>query len=324
MTNQPYPPQQTLVQPAPQHIAPPSSTEPDEAQPGRGSVLALLEKIGSVALPLAVALYAVLYIGLQNVYYVFGITPEQAGLDQATIFARLIGTLVTVFLVLIPVVGTIVALSWLVNLVTKGGAGRTLDRLRERPWLAAVIGALASSLAYWGFLNVFRDVSGVVALFTALGVAVFGLLVPYRLLRGRPSGRAGMKVLTGALVGLGLGFLLAGQMIQGAHDIFENGNGNFVLDLVGVKNQWATVSDGDGKPLDKEREGDRLMFLGEKEGAYVFYDCGKVETIRRPVEATTLSLIELDPDFTEGGTQKPVKCGYSLPEDERPDWDAAQ
>ncbi|MEU0567134.1 hypothetical protein ABZ297_17340 [Nonomuraea sp. NPDC005983] len=307
-----------------EHIAPPPSAEPTEAKADRGSVLELFEKIGSVALPLAVALYAVLYIGLQNVYYVFGITPEQAGLDQATIFARLISTLVTVLLGLIPVVGAIVGLGWLVNLVLGGRAARAVDRLREKPWLAAVIGVLASSLAYWGYLKVVQGVSAGAAVFTALGIAVFGLLVPYRLLRRRPSGRAGMKVLTGALVGLGLGFLLAGQMVQGALDIYENGNGNYVLDLVGVKNQWATVQDGDGKPLDKEREGDRMMLLGEEEGTYVFYDCGMAETIRRPVEATTLNAIELDPDFTEGGTQKPVKCGYALPEADQPHEDEAE
>jgi hypothetical protein len=131
-------------------------------------------------------------------------------------------------------------------------------------------------------------------------VALFGYLIPYRLLRLRPSGRAGMRVLTSALVGIGLGFVLVGWMTEGAEDVYEHGNGNIVLTLAGFPNQWATVSDGDGKVLTPE---DRWLVLGQDGGSYTFYDCGKMATVRRPIEATILTEIVLDPDFSEGGTE---------------------
>lgn len=277
-------------------------------------MLEVLEKIGSVVVPIAVALYAMLYLGIQNVYYVFGIPPEQAGLDQSTIFGRLIGTLVQLFLLLLPLLGLAVGVGWLLNLVTGGWAGKGLALVREKPWIAAAFAALLSGVAYWSYLGVMWDLSGLPVTLAVVGVALFGLLVPYRLLRRRPNGRAGMKVLTGALVGMGLGFVLIGQMAEGANDIYTNGNGNVVLDLVGFQNQWATVHNGDDKPLLKDD--DRMLVLGEKEGAYVFYNCGTQETLRRPIEATILGNIELDPDFSNGGADEVEPCGYANKEGE--------
>ncbi|MEV4897893.1 hypothetical protein AB0K48_52025, partial [Nonomuraea sp. NPDC055795] len=97
---------------------PPEQPLPEQ-ESAKGSVLEVFEKIGSVAVPIAVGMYAMLYLGLAQVYMVFGITPEQAGLDQATIFGRLIGTLIQLFLVALPGVGLLVALGWLLNLATR-------------------------------------------------------------------------------------------------------------------------------------------------------------------------------------------------------------
>ncbi|MGV9305554.1 hypothetical protein [Nonomuraea sp. NPDC003727] len=293
-----------------EQVAPPQ----ERPQPDRGSILDVVEKIGSVAVPIAVALYAMLYLGLQHVYAIFGITPEQAGLDQATVFARLVGTLVEIFLYLLPVVGVIVTLFWLVNLLTRGAAGRALAWVREKSWVAATLAALLSAIGYWAYLTTTNGVSEDLdidygsAVLPAVAIAFLGLLAPYRIMRQRGSTRAGMKVITGALVGVGLGFLLVLQMVMGAADIYVNGNGNGFLDMVGFKNQWATVHDGDGKPVVKDD--DRVLILGEKEGAYVYYNCGDQITYRRPVEATVLGQFEIDPDFTNGGTEEPMACGY--------------
>ncbi|WP_219517990.1 hypothetical protein [Nonomuraea ceibae] len=145
-------------------------------------------------------------------------------------------------------------------------------------------------------------------LVTVVAVALLGFLVPYRLLRARPAGRAGMRVLTSAFVGIGLGFVLVGWMTDGAEDIHANGNGNLVLQLAGFPNQWAAVRDGDGKPVSRER----WLVLGQDAGSYVFYDCGRMTTVRRPVEGTILTDVELDPDFTAGGTRPARRCGHAL------------
>ncbi|MFI9552851.1 hypothetical protein [Nonomuraea endophytica] len=298
MTYQPLPPEQPAPEP--------------EQESAKGNVLEVFEKIGSVAVPIAVGMYAMLYLGLTQVYMVFGITPEQAGLDQATIFGRLIGTLIQLFLMALPGVGLLVALGWLLNLATRDSAGRLVHRLREQPWIAATVGALISVVAYWAFFGMLWDLSGGTLLVAVALVAIFGLLVPFRLMRRRKTGRAGMKVLTGALFGIGLGLMLVAQMIQGAVDIADNGNGNALLQTVGFQNQWATVGDGDGKPLHKDNPEERFLLLGEKEGAYVLYDCGKQETFRRSVEGTTLGMIEFDPDFSDPETGEVKACGYAL------------
>ncbi|MFI7448908.1 hypothetical protein ACIBQX_15540 [Nonomuraea sp. NPDC049714] len=272
----------------------------------RGSVLEIFERLGTVVVPVAVGLYALLHLGFQSVYDTFGITPEQAGIDQSTILGRLIATLILLVLILLPLAGMVVGVGWLLNVVTRGWAGRMLDRGRERPWLAAAVGALLSGTAYWGLLTMV-GITGTPVLITIVVVALFGYLIPYRLLRRRPSGRAGMRVLISALVGIGLGFVLVGWMTEGAEDIYEHGNGNIVLTLAGFPNQWATVSDGDGKVLTPD---DRWLVLGQDGGSYTFYDCGKMATVRRPIEATILTEVVLDPDFSEGGTEKVEDCGY--------------
>ncbi|MEV4221535.1 MULTISPECIES: hypothetical protein [unclassified Nonomuraea] len=273
----------------------------------RGSVLDLFDKLGTVVVPVAVGLYALLYMGFESVYDTFGITPEQAGLDQAGILGRLVTTLVVLFLALLPLAGLVVGVAWLFDRVTRGAAGRAIAWAREKPWLAAAVAALLSGCAYWGLLSGL-EVTGTPVLVTVVAVALLGFLVPYRLLRARPAGRAGMRVLTSAFVGIGLGFVLVGWMTDGAEDIHANGNGNLVLQLAGFPNQWAAVRDGDGKPVSRER----WLVLGQDAGSYVFYDCGRMTTVRRPVEGTILTDVELDPDFTAGGTRPARRCGHAL------------
>ncbi|MFI7105934.1 hypothetical protein ACIBK9_06475 [Nonomuraea sp. NPDC050227] len=292
---------QTLPPAPPAPAAPSVATAPETAS-ARGSVLEVMEKIGTVVVPIAVAVYALLYLGFESVYDTFGVTPEQAGLTQASIFGHLVATLVLLFLTLLPLLGLVVGAWWLLDRITRGAAGRVLDRGREQPWLAAAVGAALSGVAYWGLLGIL-DVTGTPVLITVAVVGLFCLLVPYRLLRARPTGRAAMRVLTGALVGVGLGFVLVGWMTQGAEGVHDRGEANLVLQLTGFSNQWAEVRDDSGKLLSK---GQRWLVLGQDSGAYVFYDCATAGTIRRPIDATVLSRIELDPEFDD-----PRPCGYA-------------
>ncbi|WP_336211924.1 hypothetical protein [Nonomuraea sp. LPB2021202275-12-8] len=82
--------------------------------------MGLIERIGSIVAPIAVALYAVLYIGMEQIYGIFGINPQQAGIDQSVLLGRLMGTLVLLLLVLIPAVCLIVGICWLIDKVTVG------------------------------------------------------------------------------------------------------------------------------------------------------------------------------------------------------------
>ncbi|MEU8382650.1 hypothetical protein [Streptosporangium sp. NPDC048865] len=265
-------------------------------------MLAMIERIGSVIVPIGVALYAVLYLGVEQMYGIFGISPQQAGIDQSVLLGRLMGTLILLLLIVLPLLGLVVGLGWLINKVTFGAAGRAMTAVRERPWIAALIAALWCGATYWGLLNLLGDPNLAVMVVVAVGLGVLTFLVPFRLLRRKPIGRAGMKVVIGALTGIGLGFLLILQMVLGAAQVQETGQANELLPYVGFQDQWAVIRNAeDDKPL---YEGRWMMLLGESEGTYVFYDCDKLETFRRPIETTNIGNIQLQPEREPG-----FKCG---------------
>ncbi|MET8051426.1 hypothetical protein ABZU75_27880 [Streptosporangium sp. NPDC005286] len=262
----------------------------------------MIERIGSVVVPIGVALYAVLYLGVQSMYEVFEISPEQAGIDQSVLLGRLMGTLILLLLVVLPLLGVIVGVIWLADKVTFGTVGKLANAVRRRPWLIAVIAALWCGATYWGLLNLFGEIDLAAKVVVAVVLGVLAFLVPFRLLRRKPVGRAGMKVLVGALTGLGLGFLLILQMYSGAMEMRETGKANDLLPFVGFQDQWAVLRSAENdKPLYDSRW---MMLLGESNGAYVLYDCDKMETIRRSMDKTILESIRLNPEREAG-----FKCG---------------
>ncbi len=281
---------------------PETGTRPDTeraaeaSEGGEGGVVALLERTGSVALPIAVGLYALLYLGIGQVYGAFNVTPEQVGIDQATMFGRLIATIILGVLAGALLLGPVIGIAWLINKITLGWAGRGVSYVRERPWLAATVGAVWCGATYWGFLGYLgleeaASTLQIVLVSTLIGVLAF--LVPFRLLRGRPVGRAGMKIVVGAFTGIGLGFMLVGHMEDSALRLAETGEESVTLTLLGFQDQWVTaVENESGKPL---REG-KVMLLGEADGVYTFYDCRGQETFRVPAEATGIKEISLQPD----------------------------
>ncbi|MCK2220976.1 hypothetical protein MF672_045305 [Actinomadura sp. ATCC 31491] len=278
--------------------APARTPEDDDG----GGILGILERIGSVVVPVGVALYAVLYLGMEQVYWVFGINPQQAGIDQSVLLGRLLGTLILLLLSLIPALCVLVGLGWLIDRATRGGAGRLVGRLRERPWVVAALAALWSGATYWGLFNLVADLTLGIMVAVAVGLGVLAFLVPFRLLRRRRVGRAGMKVLVAALTGLGLGFVLILSLIEGAVEVRDTGQASDLLGYVGFQDQWAVLRDAENdKPL---YDGRWMMLLGESDGTYVFYDCDKQETFRRPMETTNLGDLRLDPDREPG-----FRCG---------------
>ncbi|SDI63665.1 hypothetical protein [Nonomuraea jiangxiensis] len=277
----------------------PESDTPADQKNG-GGVLALLERIGSVVVPIAVALYAVLYIGVEQMYAVFGVNPQQVGVDQSVLLGRMTSTLILLLLVAIPLLGVLVGLGWLIDRMTGGAAGRLFLRVRERPWIAATIAALWCGATYWGVFNLFGELDLFVMVTIAVGLGAAAFLIPFRLLRRKPVGRAGMKVITGGLTGIGLGFLLILGLVQGAIEVQETGQANDLLSYVGFQDQWTVLkSADDDKPL---YDGRWMMLLGESDGTYVLYDCDRLETFRRPMETTNLGSIQLDPERQDGFT----------------------
>ncbi|MFG2077176.1 hypothetical protein [Nonomuraea maritima] len=273
---------------------------PDAQEESGGSVMSLLERIGSVFVPIGVALYAVLYIGIEQMYAIFGVNPQQVGVDQSVLLGRMMSTLVLLLLIALPLLGIIVGLGWLLNKITGGATGRLVQAIRHRPWIAATLAALWCGATYWGLFDLFGDLDLFVMVAVAVGLGVLAFLVPFRLLRRKPVGRAGTKVIVGGLTGIGLGFVLVLGLINGALDVQATGQANELLGAVGFQDQWAIVKDAESdKPL---YDGRYMMMLGESDGTYILYDCDKMETIRRPMETTNLGEIQMDPEREEGFT----------------------
>ncbi|NUW41180.1 hypothetical protein [Nonomuraea rhodomycinica] len=284
---------------------PPFSTPSGGQGDDGGGVVAILERIGSVVVPVGVGLYAVLYLGIEQIYRVFGINPQQAGIDQSVLLGRLMGTLILLVLALVPAVGAAVGLGWLLDKVTRGAAGRLLAAVRARPWIVAALAALWCGATYWGLVNLVTDLTVGLMVVVAVGLGVLAFVVPFRLMRRRPVGRAGMKVLVGALTGLGLGFVLILSMIEAAVEVRDTGQADDLLGYVGFQDQWAVLKNAEN---DKPLYGGRwMMLLGESDGTYVLYDCDRQETFRRPIETTNLAHLQLDPERVEG-----YRCGTMI------------
>lgn len=275
-------------------------TLPEPAE--KSGVVDLLERSGSVVVPVAIALYALLYLGIQQVYGIFNISPEQAGIDQATMFGRLVGTLVLLIIGGTLLTGAFVAAVWLLDKATLGRLLRLARAVRERPWAAAGAGALWCGASYWGFigyLGLGDGASLAAVVITAVVIGVLAFLVPFRLLRPRPAGRAGMKIVVAAFTGIGLGFALMGRMESDALAVAERGRpASLLLSMAGFQDQWVVLADRDsGKAL---RGGVELLLLGEREGAYALYDCANQETFRISVDSTVLRRVVLEPDRPAG------------------------
>ncbi|GAA3089936.1 hypothetical protein [Streptosporangium carneum] len=284
----------------------------DQDRPDRGSVIDLLQRVGSVALPVGVSLYALLYLGIQQVYGVFDISPEQAGIDQATLFGRLVGCLILLVLGGVPVLGALVGVGWLLDRLARGWLVRLGHAVRERAWAAAAVGAVWCGATYWGLLGYAGLAEGTelaVIVLVAVGIGVAVFLVPFRLLRRRPTGRAGMRTVIAAFTGIGLGFTLIGQMESDAVELASTGRGSLVLSMVGFQDQWVVATTGTGRPV----RGVPLLLLGEHEGTYAFYDCARRETFRRPMGSTVLQQMELEPEHDESFT-----CAAPAPAKEPP------
>ncbi|WP_146103758.1 hypothetical protein [Nonomuraea solani] len=310
MTFQPYAPDSSRQEidelPAPAEARPP---EDDEDKEG---VLDLLEKVGAVVVPLGVTLYALLYIGYQGMFAVFGITPEQAGIDQSVLLGRLLGTLLPLMIFGGIIVGVLVTLAWLLNLITRGWIGRMVQGIRRQPWIVAALAAIWAGGSYLGYLyfmtalDAADSAEGVTVevgdVLIAGGIGILAYLVPFRLLRRKAIGRAGMKVLVGALTGIGLGYILTLQMMYGAISVLEKGESTALMDAVGFQTQWAKLQDSGGKPLYDSRW---MMVLGEHEGGYAIYDCDKGQTFRKFSESTILSEVQMWSPEREKG----FECG---------------
>jgi hypothetical protein len=292
---------------APETTGPIDLVEParpgPEPETGPG-MLDILERVSSVVVPVGVTLYAVLYVGIEQIYGTFGISPQQAGIDQSVLLGRLLLTVILLVLAAIPVGGGLIGVAWLLNTISRGLLRRGFGAVRRRPWIAALVAGLWCGATYLGLLQVLSDgLDAVVMVIVAVSLGVLVFLVPFRLMRRKPVGRAGMKLVVLGLTGIGLGFLLIGSLVQAAAETYQTGRVSLGLLMVGFQDQWSVLEDKEkGEPL---YEGRQLLVLGESEGMFAIYDCDNQQTLRRPSESVVLTKLELSPDrppeFTCGG-----------------------
>ena len=77
-----------------------------------------------------------------SMYAVFGVNPQQVGVDQSVLLGRMMSTLVLLLLVGIPLFGALVGLGWLIDKMRRAGDLQMYGQRHERfePGLRTCVG----------------------------------------------------------------------------------------------------------------------------------------------------------------------------------------
>lgn len=323
----PYPPAQGTapipVRPpdwaAAAETEPPDDTDETEANEENGdvksTVFEFLDQLGDLVMPLAIALYAVLYISMQYLYGTFGVNPEQAGIDQGVLFGRLLYTLVLLVLLALPVIGIYVSIRWLFQRITGDLHGALVRGMRANPWISAGVLAVVCVVLYWALmpllLNFVLGASGdnlALNLGLALLLGAVAFIVPMRMLSRSPVGRFTRRVICGALAGVTIGFSLAGTVSEEANLVATQGAESALLNAVGFQDQWVVVQRDDKCLYD----GATMLLLGTSEAGYALYDVGLQQAHFLPVgDNVTLDYVMMSP----GGADMEAASQACLAED---------
>lgn len=118
--------------------------------PEQHRILPFIQGVAALALPVLLGLYVLVSIALGKFYGTFGITFDQAGINQTVLLSRMAS--VIVFLIIAAVVLTSIAVTcvWLTNRMTTGRLSRLLPDIWRRPACQALV---VMTLVGWYYLD---------------------------------------------------------------------------------------------------------------------------------------------------------------------------
>lgn len=137
-------------------------------------VMPFLQTAAAIALPFLLGLYVIVSVMLTEFYRVFGITLDQAGINQTVLLSRMANVIVLLAIALVPLACVAVCIAWLVDRLTQGHLSTVIRAAWSRAWWQAL---LAMLLVGW-FLAGYFVIGFQLSHFLWIGVALLaGVLV---------------------------------------------------------------------------------------------------------------------------------------------------
>ena len=168
-------------------------------------LLPFLEGAAAIALPLLLGIYVLMSNALSEFYSVFGITLDQAGINQTVMLSRMATVIVLLIIAVVPLTCVAVTVVWLLNWTTGGRLRSVLRKTWQRPWGQALVVML---LIVWVIVDSEPShlpwiIGGIVALVPLVTfMAALGEWVNRR--TGGPAWAASFRLSAGASHGRGL------------------------------------------------------------------------------------------------------------------------
>jgi multisubunit Na+/H+ antiporter MnhE subunit len=113
-------------------------------------LLPMFQGAAAITLPFVVVTYVLVSYLLAKFYEVFGITLDEAGINQTVLLGRMATVIVVLIAVIVPLTCAIVTFVWLLNWMTGGRLRTVLRTAWRQPWGQALVVML---LVVWLFLD---------------------------------------------------------------------------------------------------------------------------------------------------------------------------
>ncbi len=240
----------------------------------------ILQLLATVLALMGLLIFAVGYWALTQYFSVFGITPEEAGIDKQTLLVR-VGVLTAVLTCLVFLSGFSAAL-----LMGRVLLHAPLAYLWTRPTARGLtVAVLLGSLLY--FTSVSRFPSPSVAVLTAASCGLIGF-GPLMYVLGRSPSPGVLQALATVLVLAVFTAMWAGQQAQDmAVELRDHGTIAPMTAMLGARPALADASwtDPEGRP----RYG-AVLYLGEQGGITAIRPCGFAYTERLPSAQIRIAL----------------------------------
>ncbi|MFE0175708.1 hypothetical protein ACFWZ2_25640 [Streptomyces sp. NPDC059002] len=232
------------------------------------------------------AVYIIQYRALEAFYQSFdGLTPEQVGLDKATMLTRLS---IWIFLLTLMGGGLCVFLAVLQSFVSvdpQGQLSRSFHWLRRRSWWRTLVASVV--VGAWLTVWSISPVPGSAAIPPWLVGVMGGLFAAPVIHLARQAPRRHRRWLRSACMMLlfvvPLGLWADGAMSYRGDEVARTGKVGFLEQGLGVRVQYAYARYVHGAGL-PEREDSPVLHLGEAGGVHALYNCrtGQVERVAAP------------------------------------------
>ncbi|MFD5463202.1 hypothetical protein ACFWIQ_10315 [Kitasatospora sp. NPDC127059] len=251
---------------------------PSAAPENRFATKDFLQFGASLLALLSLLLFAIAYWAITEYFGVFGLTPEQVGIDKQTLLTR-----VGVIAAFLAAFGVPVLTACAV-FIKRATPCAWRGALRESPVLTSLaLGSVLGAAVVAPGWHPLRS-SDVLALVGFFSAAVYAPFIHY--LHKRGCSTAALCLVTLATLGLTLTPWIGDKARDSAEGLRDHGSVSGLATFIGVRPAFADVSWTD---LDNQPQHRMVILLGEGNGMTVFLPCGQEAVQRVPSTQVRLS-----------------------------------